>query len=153
MRRETNSLAIFLILLLLLFFLVDCRKESTTETEQSTEIEGLYGGAPNPAAVYCEGLGYEYEIRTSPSGGQYGVCVFPDGSECRGWLFLRGKCGQKFSFCEKKGFTIENRAKNMGTWTAEYAVCVFPDRSECPEWDFFQGTCKSKTDQGLEQDK
>lgn len=50
-------------------------------------------GIPNPAAVHCEDQGYSYEIRTAPDGGQYGVCIFPDGSECDGWAFFRGECG------------------------------------------------------------
>ena len=153
MRKQMISLAIILIPILLLFFLVSCQKESATESEESMEIENLYAGVPNPAALYCQELGYKHDIRTSPSGGQYGVCIFPDGSECSSWDFLRGKCGQKFTYCEEKGFKIENRVRNMGTWTANYAVCVFPDRSECPEWGFFQGTCKSRTEKGLEKDK
>ena len=153
MRTRAISLKIIPIFAVFLAFFVSCQEESSTESEKPTAVEALYGGTPNPAAVYCEELGYKHEIRTSPSGGQYGVCVFPDGSECKAWEFLRGKCGQKFSFCERKGFKIENRVKDMGSWTAEYAVCVFPDRSECPEWEFFQGTCKSKTEQGWEKDK
>lgn len=153
MRKLMISSAITLISVLLLLLLVNCQEERATESEEPTEAEALYAGVPNPAATYCKGLGYEYEIRTSSSGGQYGACVFPDGSECRAWHFLKGKCGQKFSFCEKKGFEIENRVRDMGSWTAEYAVCVFPDRSECPEWEFFQGKCRSKTEQGWEKDK
>ena len=153
MRKPMISSTIILISIVLMLFLADCQKESATESEQSMEIEVLYGGVPNPAAAYCNGLGYKYEIRTSPSGSQYGVCVFPDGSECRAWHFFRGKCGQKFTFCETQGFKIENRVKDMGTWKANYAVCVFPDKSECPEYEFFQGTCKSKTEQGWEEDK
>lgn len=86
----------------------------------------------NPAAVYCESLGYDYEN---------GMCIFPDGSECEGWGFYRGRCGQKFTFCEQQGFRIENRIDNMGTWTAEYAVCVFDNGSECLEQDYFDGKC------------
>jgi len=55
--------------------------------------EGDVAGMPNPASVYCEEQGYTLEIRTDESGGQYGVCVFPDGSECEEWAFFRGECG------------------------------------------------------------
>jgi len=55
-------------------------------------IRGVVG-LPNPASVYCEEQGYELEIRTDQQGGQYGVCVFPDGSECEEWEFYRGECG------------------------------------------------------------
>jgi len=48
---------------------------------------------PNPAALYCEQQGYTSEIRTAADGSQYGVCIFPDGSECDEWAFYRGECG------------------------------------------------------------
>ncbi len=54
------------------------------------------GQIPNPASVYCIDSGYELEIRTDASGGQYGVCIFKDGSECDEWEFFRGKCGKEW---------------------------------------------------------
>lgn len=51
---------------------------------------------PNPAAVKCEEDGYIYEIREHENGGQYGVCIFDDGSECNGWAYFRGECGLDF---------------------------------------------------------
>jgi inhibitor of cysteine peptidase len=47
----------------------------------------------NPASAYCEEQGYRVEIRTDEEGNQYGVCIFPDGSECEEWAFFRGECG------------------------------------------------------------
>ncbi len=49
-------------------------------------------GLANPASVYCEEQGYKLEIRTDEQG-SYGVCLFPDGSECDEWAFFRGECG------------------------------------------------------------
>ena len=46
----------------------------------------------NPASVYCVEQGGTLDIRTDDSGGQYGVCVFKDGSECEEWAFYRGEC-------------------------------------------------------------
>jgi hypothetical protein len=48
----------------------------------------------NPASVYCQQQGYQVEIRTASDGSQYGVCIFPDRSECDEWAFFRGECGQ-----------------------------------------------------------
>jgi hypothetical protein len=47
---------------------------------------------PNPASVHCEEEGGRVDIRTDSEGNQYGVCVFPDGSECDEWAFYRGEC-------------------------------------------------------------
>jgi putative hemolysin len=53
------------------------------------------GGAslPNPASLYCEEHGGSLEIRSTADDGQYGVCIFGDGSECEEWAFYRGECG------------------------------------------------------------
>jgi putative hemolysin len=48
-------------------------------------------GMPNPASVYCEEQGGTLEMRENENG-QYGVCVFPDGSECEEWAYFRGEC-------------------------------------------------------------
>jgi len=58
-----------------------------SRTEKSHQNSGL----PNPASAYCEDQGYELEIRESEEG-QYGVCIFPDGSECEEWEYYRGEC-------------------------------------------------------------
>ena len=50
-------------------------------------------GLPNPASVYCEEQGYRLEIPTDAEGNQFGVCAFPDGSECDEWAFFCGECG------------------------------------------------------------
>jgi putative hemolysin len=49
-------------------------------------------GLANPASVYCQEQGGTVEIRTDSSGGQFGVCVFKDGSECDEWAFFNGEC-------------------------------------------------------------
>ena len=36
----------------------------------------------NPAAKNCADQGFKNEIRTAADGSQYGVCTFPDESEC-----------------------------------------------------------------------
>jgi putative hemolysin len=57
----------------------------SVQTEEVSEL-------PNPAAVYCEEQGYSYEIREEADGGQYGVCISPEGIECDEWAFYRGEC-------------------------------------------------------------
>jgi len=57
------------------------------------EVSGL----PNPASVYCRDNGYMFEIRTAADGGQYGVCIFLDGSECEEWAYYRGECSPGLS--------------------------------------------------------
>jgi putative hemolysin len=94
-------------------------------------------GLANPAAVYCQNLGYKSEI-VDTDAGQAGVCMFTDGSKCDEWEFLRGQCGTQFSYCAQQGYkmtSVETDQEIVGT-------CVFPDGTSCPELDFFRGTCK-----------
>jgi putative hemolysin len=96
--------------------------------------EEAQSGLANPASVYCQGLGYTEETRENAEG-QYGVCIFPDNSECDTWDFLAGRCGQEHSYCVQNGYTLqENPASNIAT-------CVFPDGTSCLELDYFQGKC------------
>jgi putative hemolysin len=63
---------------------------SQTEASPTSPETGI--GLPNPASVFCQEQGGQLEIRTDASGGQYGVCIFADGSECDEWAFYRGEC-------------------------------------------------------------
>jgi putative hemolysin len=49
-------------------------------------------GIANPASTYCVEKGGTSEIRTAEDGSEFGVCTFPDGSECEEWAFLRAEC-------------------------------------------------------------
>lgn len=131
-----NRIKKYLLFLLFLFIFIACGTK--TDKDEMKDLKNLYSGVPNPASVYCKELGYKNEIRSDSAGSQFEVCIFPDGSECRAWDFLRGKCGQRFSLCEKKGGKIKTKIKDMGTWRMEYAVCVFPDGSEILEWKLFR---------------
>ncbi len=109
-------------------------------------------GLPNPAAVYCEEQGGTVDMRTDDAGNVYGVCVFPDGSECDEWAFYRGECAPGGSlggdgagtanpaseYCVEQGGTLEIRTNDADN---QYGVCVFADGSECDEWAFFRGEC------------
>jgi putative hemolysin len=103
-------------------------------------------GLPNPASVYCEEQGGTLEIREEAAG-QYGVCVFDDGSECREWAFYHGECepGQTAGLanpasvhCLDQGGTLEMRDGEGGV----FGVCIFADGSECEEWAYFRGECE-----------
>lgn len=74
----------------------------------------------NPAAVYCDKLGYEYVVGES-------VCKMPDGTEVNAWKFLEGKEGQEYSYCEKEGYilkTINDSKECSSIFSLECAVCI-----------------------------
>lgn len=59
---------------------------------------------PNPAAVYCQEQSGTVEIREDPrsAGGQYGVCILANGTECDEWAFYRGGCESCLTYCAKQ---------------------------------------------------
>ena len=96
----------------------------TTSTAMSMPV-GDSGGLAiaNPAAVYCETLGYTYRIDEDALGGQTGVCVFPDATECDEWLFLEGYCGESRSYCALQGWDLIIKTDGNNPFTKDYAVC------------------------------
>jgi len=74
------------LLLVIALALVACQSPVADQPTEPAEP-----GLPNPASVYCEEQGGRIEVRDSEDG-QYGVCVFEDGSECDEWDFFEGEC-------------------------------------------------------------
>jgi putative hemolysin len=99
-------------------------------------------GVANPASVYCEQLGYLLEIREDEDGGEFGVCIFPDMTECDEWAFYRAECGQHWSYCVQQGHTLRVRDEEV--------LCVFSDGSSCPEIDFLNGECGPEPEEQTE---
>lgn len=48
----------------------------------------------NPASTHCFENGGRVEMREA-EGGVFGMCIFPDGSECDEWEYFRGECSPK----------------------------------------------------------
>ena len=65
------------------FFRGDCQPGDSFEAQ---------AGMPNPASVFCEENDGTLELREDGSGGQIGVCLFEDGTECEEWAFYREEC-------------------------------------------------------------
>jgi len=86
-------------------------------------------GVANPAAVYCQDLGYEYEIDKTAAG-DVGVCKLPDSSTCDEWDFLSGKCGAEYSVCAQMGYGLIVKQDGNNLYSSEYAVCVTSDGEE-----------------------
>lgn len=74
-----------ILFLIILLAVIGC----DTKQDESLTIDSKIA---NPASVYCEEQGHQLEIRTNPDGSQYGICIFPDSSECEEWAYFRGEC-------------------------------------------------------------
>lgn len=119
----------------LLFLIVTILVLSKTTVLFSTQVS-----LPDPAAIYCNDLGYKYEIITNPDGSQYGICKLPHGLECDAWKFFQGKCKKEYTYCEKRGGKIITT--NTGcSFSSECAICILPDGTKCDEWKLLKGEC------------
>ncbi len=99
---------------------------------------------PNPASVYCREKGNENVSRASPDGGQYGVCVFPDGSECPDFEYYEGRCKpgdyqvaptpvihQPRFMDQEYGFVMETEKEcDYEGWPNKVIFNCFPEASE-----------------------
>lgn len=78
---------------------------------------------PNPAAVYCDMLGYEYEI-VDTAEGQQGMCIFPDGSSCEEWAFFSCECGGEYSSCARLGYDWVTKTDGKNPYSPDYCACL-----------------------------
>ena len=86
----------------------------------------------NPAAVYCEGLGYRYTVE-SQGGQETGYCEFAPGNRADAWGFLQGKTAVRHSFCasQNQSLKVVKDPKACARLLTDYcAVCVLKDGTE-----------------------
>lgn len=84
---------------------------------------------PNPAAVYCKELGYEFTINKTEDG-EIGICKFPDGSSVNAWDFLEGKSGAEYSYCKQRGYELKIVSDSRCSYAKECVICVLENGEE-----------------------
>lgn len=102
----------------------------------------------NPAAVYCEALGYTYRVEKTKEGDS-GKCVLPDGQAVDAWGFLQGTVGERYGYCAKRGLqqkVVKDPKRCAKLFVDTCAVCVHPDGKEVEvtefmSLDFAETTC------------
>jgi C1A family cysteine protease/putative hemolysin len=77
---------------------------------------GFASALSNPSAVYCEELGYTYNL-------EHESCKVSERIELNAWDFFEGKIGQEYSYCAKKGYSIKTMDDGNNSFSSEYAVC------------------------------
>jgi putative hemolysin len=121
-----------LVAILVSGLVVSACSDNLKETADPSENNEAVVGLENPAALYCEKLGYQIES-VEKDGGMDADCIFPNGSRCGQWDLLSGRCGQEYTYCEIQGGSIQEGA-NIGT-------CLFSDGSSCEEYLYSSGEC------------
>jgi C1A family cysteine protease/chitodextrinase len=87
-------------------------------------------GYINPAAKYCEILGYRYEVTSVQNVGDVGMVHLPDGNIVNAWDFFKGKVAPEYSYAAKLGFDIETETVKENGYTIERAVCIRSNKGE-----------------------
>lgn len=70
-----------------------CTGGEPAETPTPMPTGNVSAGMANPAAVWCEQMGYGYETRKDAAGNEYGVCIFGNGMEADEWAVYRAVMG------------------------------------------------------------
>jgi eight-cysteine-cluster-containing protein len=108
-------------------------------------MENLNVGIANPASVYCEEQGYDLEMRTDENG-SYGVCIFPDGSECEEWSFFRRECNYTLltQITEEEAISIANQTEEVQEFLKLYPDANLTTDLDpcCPEIRVGGGDCE-----------
>ncbi|WP_018633210.1 putative hemolysin [Neomegalonema perideroedes] len=71
--------------------LAACASRSSSSSDYSDAPPPM-AGMGNPASIYCESAEMRGVLsirRTPDGGGEYGVCMLPDGSEMEEWALFR----------------------------------------------------------------
>ena len=91
---------------------------------------GLFAqkGYKNPAAAYCEFLGYKYSVQADARNSAVGVVTLPNGKTVNAWDFYRGKIGQEYSYAALKGYEIQTEEVTIDGFKTERPVAVRTDR-------------------------
>jgi putative hemolysin len=104
----------------------------------------------NPASTHCADVGGRLAIDKTPSGAEYGVCMFEDNRQCEEWALLRGECpvgGRKITgyvtaaarYCAITGgrydITASSGADN------EQGTCTLASGKVCAADEYLNGEC------------
>ncbi len=105
----------------------------------------------NPASNNCTNLGGQVQFEADPNGGQYGVCVFPNGGVCEEWSLLRGECAiggvdvtpyrtPQSRYCVIRGGTY--KVLKQGDIRTEVGTCTpYGGGESCDASAFWFGKC------------
>jgi len=80
----------------------------------------------DPAASYCQALGYEMEVVLTAKGENV-LCTLPDDRVVDGWQFYSGKVALDASYCARQG--LEARHVENPEICHNCTVCVLPDET------------------------
>ncbi len=91
----------------------------------------------NPASVNCIQKGGKLEIRTGADGGQVGICIFSDGTECEEWAFMRGECPNPSENQNNATNNLQTYKNGNLNFTFNYPTSWKIDHQTEKSWDYW----------------
>ena len=77
----------------------------------------------NPAAAYCNALGFDFEISKDSVGNEIDECILPDATRLDAWKFMRGEAGEEYSYCSKMNMQTKSITRTHDGYKTQVAVC------------------------------
>ena len=156
--RRPGHIVPGLFILGVLLVLVVLAAGCTQQTAAPPVTTPAQAGMPNPASVYCGQIGGTAEIKKDAAGGEYGMCMFANGTSCEEWALFRsegcktgvaaaattpgssGIANPASVYCGQIGGSLEIKTGAAG----QYGMCTFANGTSCDEWALFRGEgCKT----------
>ncbi len=72
-----------------------CKNYHCVTVDDRGNPYSCFSNGSNKASEYCLKREGRLEVRTTPNGEKYRVCIFEDGSECEIWKFYNNQCRKK----------------------------------------------------------
>jgi putative hemolysin len=124
--------------------LAGCAERSKAAPQRSLSSAQL----ANPASLNCIDKGGTHAVERTPTGGEYGVCIFSGNRQCEEWALLRGECPsggiqmteyvtQAARYCAITGGTYAPVKGGVD----EQGSCALPKGPTCDADAYFHGTC------------
>lgn len=148
--RILPGLFILGMLLVLAAFTAGCTQQTTTPPVTTPAQSGM----ANPASVSCLNAGGALVINKDASGGEYGMCVFKNGTSCEEWALFRGEgcragaataatTGAPAGMANPASVACVNAGGSLEIKTdaamGQYGMCSFTNGTSCEEWALFRG--------------
>lgn len=97
----------------------------------------------NPASQNCIEKGGKVTILKRGDGGQYGVCLFPNGGQCEEWALFRGDC-------PAEGIAVDDSLSSEekyclitgGIILGNASQCQLPTGKICDLKKLYEGKCE-----------
>ena len=154
MQSGTDILVILGLCVLSGILITGCTQQQIPEQTTTTAAPAATAGLASPASVYCAESGGTLEIKKDATGGEYGMCTFPNGTSCEEWALFNGegcKPGMEPATKPDAGMGIPNPAAAycgeaggmpkalMNPDGSEYSMCAFPNGTACEQWALYRG--------------